>query len=191
MAGEPDKPFSTAGMAGGADNNRRLLWHTAAGRAAARCCRRRRCLQAFLVGLAASSFEPQLADQSCGPVLRAAVGRASSRACACSSWQQRRQMEVIVEFRAGLMALQEGRLVADPRKGALRVCQVRCGVPTCWARSPPATSASHRAAVLAAGRNRRRRSSATTCRTRRAWRTCAGTSAARRGSWRGSRRRTL
>lgn len=33
-------------------------------------------------------------------------------------------MDVIVEFRVGLMALADGRLVADPRKGALRVCQV-------------------------------------------------------------------
>lgn len=33
-------------------------------------------------------------------------------------------MDVIVEFRVGLMTLTDGRLVADPRKGALRVCQV-------------------------------------------------------------------
>lgn len=40
-------------------------------------------------------------------------------------------MDVIVEFRVGLMALTDGRLVADPRKGVLRVCQVGAG-PWCF-----------------------------------------------------------
>lgn len=37
-------------------------------------------------------------------------------------------MDCIVELRAGLMALQGGRLTADSRKGLLRVCQVRQNV---------------------------------------------------------------
>ncbi|KAL4853861.1 26S proteasome regulatory subunit RPN13 [Chlorella vulgaris] len=42
-------------------------------------------------------------------------------------------MDVIVEFRAGRMALVENRLVADPRKGLLRVCQDEVGLSHfCW-----------------------------------------------------------
>lgn len=37
-------------------------------------------------------------------------------------------METIVEFRAGLMALADGRLAADPRKGLLRVAQDEAGL---------------------------------------------------------------
>ncbi|PRW33310.1 adhesion molecule [Chlorella sorokiniana] len=42
-------------------------------------------------------------------------------------------MDVIVEFRVGLMSLADGRLVADPRKGVLRVCQDEAGLShLCW-----------------------------------------------------------
>jgi hypothetical protein len=41
-------------------------------------------------------------------------------------------MDTLVEFRAGRMQLQEGQLRADPRKGLLRVAQVRIKGFVCY-----------------------------------------------------------
>ena len=87
-------------------------------------------------------------------------------------------METIVEFRAGLMVLADGRLVADTRKGVIRVAQVRTTGGESAGKSQtdsilpgpnrlglPAAAAHLPSACAAVG----------ACRMRRAWPTSAGT----------------
>lgn len=122
-----------------------------------------------------------------------------------------------MEFRAGLMALTDGRLAADPRKGILRVNQVllqlQLRLADCldgavtplhgW--RPHRTSGRDLAAHTSGRRSARHpatpralrrlptaaRPPLPCCRTRRGLPTCAGMSAMRPGRQPGSQRRTL